>query len=54
MCIYTVKKQKLKFFKIIFNGVRDSIERPKLDSSGVKDTQKLIKFRHVLLHTGRI
>ena len=52
MCIYTVKKQL--FFLIIFNGVHDSTERPKLDASGVKDTQKLIKFRHVLLHTDRI
>ena len=37
MCIYTLKKQKLKE---ILKEVRHSTERPKLGVSGVKDTPK--------------
>ena len=37
MCIYTVKKQKLKNSS---RGMRDSTERPKIGVSGVKDTAK--------------
>ena len=37
MCIYTVKKQKSST-----KGVRDSIERPKLGVSGVKDILKIV------------
>ena len=42
--MYTLKKQKLKKKKKnnFSRGVRDSTERPK------------IRFRHVMLHTGKI
>ena len=40
MCIYTLKKQKLKDSS---RRVRDSTERPKLGVSGVKDTAKTNK-----------
>ena len=43
MCIYTVKKQKLKENKKIFKEVRVSTERPKIVVSGVKDTAKTNK-----------
>ena len=37
MCIYTVRKQKLKK-NSSSKGLRDSNERPKIGVSGVKDT----------------
>ena len=41
MCIYTVKKQKLKKNKKNSSrGVRDSTERPKLGVHGLKNTAK--------------
>ena len=43
MCIYTVKKQKLK--NKSSRGVRDSAERSKIRRvSGVKDTAKTNKY----------
>ena len=47
MCIYTVKKQKLRGLcytkKSSTRGLRDSTERPKIGVSGVKDTAKTNK-----------
>ena len=40
MCIYKVKKQKIKK---LLRGVRDSTERPKLGASGIKDSAKTNK-----------
>ena len=42
MCIYTVKKQKLKK-NSSSRGLRDSTERPKISVSGVKNTAKTNK-----------
>ena len=42
MCIYTIKKQKIKK-NSPSRGVRDSTERPKIGVSGVKDTAKTNK-----------
>ena len=55
MCIYTVKKQKLKKKKILQGGCATPPIVPKSGVSGVKDTTKnKQRFRHVMLHTGRI
>ena len=43
MCIYIVKKQKLKSSSG-GGGVRDSTERPKIGVSGVRIRQKLTKI----------
>ena len=43
MCIYTVKKQKLKKKDFLKGGVHASTERPKLGVSGLKDTAKTNK-----------
>ena len=51
MCIYTVKKQKLKILKNSPRGVRDSTERPKLGVPGVKDTAKTNKDLHIYTYS---
>ena len=52
MCIYTVKKQKLKNSS---RGCATPLNIPKLDVSGVMDTTKTKqRLRHVMLYTGRI
>ena len=58
MCIYytQLKSKNKKNIKNSSGEVRDSTERPKLSVSGViKGYRKNYqRFRHVMLHTGRI
>ena len=52
MCIYTVKKQKLKKSS---RGLRNSTERPQIRRLRHKGyCQNLQLLRHVMLHTGNV